>query len=162
MPPSPLDIKVHSKFKVNSNVNAGSEMNISELSRLSGLNTATIRYYEQIKLLPKAKRKANGYREYRDSDLLQLYLIKQAQQAGFSLAEIKALLPDQVVSWDHDKLINSLSQKVSEIEEIEKKLAENKRNLQTVIAAINAKPDDISCEENAQRLFKTMLLGATP
>lgn len=30
-------------------------MNISELSKLSGLSTPTIRYYEQIKLLPKAK-----------------------------------------------------------------------------------------------------------
>lgn len=30
-------------------------MNISELSELSGLSTPTIRYYEQIKLLPKAK-----------------------------------------------------------------------------------------------------------
>ena len=30
-------------------------MNISELSKLSGLTTPTIRYYEQIKLLPKAK-----------------------------------------------------------------------------------------------------------
>lgn len=38
-------------------------MNISELSKLSGLSTPTIRYYEQIKLLPKAKRKSNGYRE---------------------------------------------------------------------------------------------------
>lgn len=53
-------------------------MNISALSRLSGLNTPTIRYYEQIKLLPKAKRQANGYREYSDIDLQQLRLIKQA------------------------------------------------------------------------------------
>lgn len=65
-------------------------MNISELSKLSGLSTPTIRYYEQIKLLPKAKRKSNGYREYTDNDLKQLSLIQQAQQVGFSLAEIKA------------------------------------------------------------------------
>jgi len=64
-------------------------MNISELSKLSGLTTPTIRYYEQIKLLPKAKRKSNGYREYTDNDLKQLSLIQQAQQVGFSLAEIK-------------------------------------------------------------------------
>ncbi|WP_026470189.1 MerR family transcriptional regulator [Alkanindiges illinoisensis] len=129
-------------------------MNISELSRLSGLNTPTIRYYEQIKLLPKAKRKANGYREYSDTDLQQLLLIKQAQQAGFSLAEIKSLLPGNMTIWNHDKLIESLNQKVSEIEALEKKLAENKQNLITLIQAINDKPDEISCEENAQRLFK--------
>lgn len=129
-------------------------MNISELSRLSGLNTPTIRYYEQIKLLPKAKRKANGYREYNDTSLQQLLLIKQAQQAGFSLAEIKSLLPGNMTIWNHDKLIESLSQKVSEIEALEKKLAENKQQLITLIQGINDKPDGISCEENAQRLFK--------
>lgn len=132
-------------------------MNISELSRLSGLNTATIRYYEQIKLLPKAQRAANGYRKYSESDLLQLHLIKQAQQAGFSLSEIKVMLPDEVVSWDHDLLISTLSQKVAEIQELERKLAENKQNLLTVISAINEKPGDITCMENAQRLFKTLL-----
>lgn len=122
-------------------------MNISELSRLSGLNTPTIRYYEQIKLLPKAKRQANGYREYSNIDLQQLLLIKQAQQAGFSLAEIKSLLPkkdllgrptkelpreglpENLPRWNHDKLIESLSHKVSEIEALGRKLAENKQHL---------------------------------
>lgn len=51
-------------------------MNISELSKRSGLSTPTIRYYEQIQLLPKAKRKANGYREYSENDLKQLILIQ--------------------------------------------------------------------------------------
>lgn len=147
-------------------------MNISELSRLSGLNTPTIRYYEQIKLLPKAKRQANGYREYSDIDLQQLLLIKQAQQAGFSLAEIKSLLPkkdlpgkpgkelpreglpENLSRWNHDKLIESLSHKVSEIEALGRKLAENKQHLLSLIQAINNKPDDVSCEENAERLFK--------
>lgn len=132
-------------------------MNISELSRLSGLNNATIRYYEQIKLLPKAKRKANGYREYNDNDLQQLLLIKQAQQAGFSLTEIKAMLPVNVIGWDHDKLINNLENKVSEIEELEKKLAQSKLNLLSIIHAINSKPDEISCAENAQRLLSLYL-----
>lgn len=128
-------------------------MNISELSRLSGLNAATIRYYEQIKLLPKAKRKANGYRAYTDTDLQQLFLIKQAQQAGFTLTEIKALLPANISNWDHDKLVSSLSDKVAEIEALEKKLADSKNNLMHLITAINNKPEEISCEENAKRLL---------
>jgi len=128
-------------------------MNISELSRLSGLNTPTIRYYEQINLLPKAKRKSNGYREYNEQDLFQLFLIKQAQQAGFSLTEIKPLLPMNLKDWDHDKLIDSLNQKVEEIIALEKKLAENKQNLLGLITAINNKPEDITCTENAQRLI---------
>lgn len=129
-------------------------MNISELSKLSGLNTPTIRYYEQIKLLPKAKRKSNGYREYTESDLFQLFLIKQAQQAGFSLTEIKPFLPTNLANWDHDKLIESLNHKVQEIIALEQKLAENKQSILGLIAAIDNKPDNMTCTENAQRLIR--------
>ncbi|MHA3892167.1 MerR family transcriptional regulator [Acinetobacter sp. GXMZU3951] len=128
-------------------------MNISELSKQSGLSTPTIRYYEQIKLLPKAKRKSNGYREYSENDLKQLFLIQQAQQVGFSLAEIKAFLPSNVSTWNHDVLINILESKIKDIEDLEQKLAMSKQNLRTMIDAINKKPDEITCEENAQRLL---------
>ncbi|OLV63687.1 MerR family transcriptional regulator, partial [Acinetobacter baumannii] len=128
-------------------------MNISELSKLSGLSTPTIRYYEQIKLLPKAKRKSNGYREYTDNDLKQLSLIQQAQQVGFSLAEIKAFLPSKVAVWDHDALIQTLESKIQEIELLEQKLKVSKQNLRTMVEAINNKPDEITCEENAERLM---------
>ncbi|ENX41436.1 MULTISPECIES: MerR family transcriptional regulator [unclassified Acinetobacter] len=128
-------------------------MNISELSKQSGLTTPTIRYYEQIKLLPKAKRKSNGYREYSDNDLKQLFLIQQAQQVGFSLTEIKSFLPSNVTSWDHDILIGVLESKIKDIEDLEQKLAISKQNLRMMITAINSKPDEITCEENAQRLL---------
>ncbi len=128
-------------------------MNISELSRLSGLTTPTIRYYEQEKLLPKAKRSAGGYRQYGDNDLKLLYLIKKAQQVGFSLAEIRAMLPVNAAGWDHEKLLGNLKQKVADIEKLERELAESKQNLLQIIQAIDGKPADISCEENAQRLL---------
>ncbi len=128
-------------------------MNISELSKQSGLSTPTIRYYEQIKLLPKAKRKSNGYREYSENDLKQLFLIQQAQQVGFSLTEIKTFLPSNVTTWDHDILIGLLESKIKDIVELEQKLAMSKLNLQMMITAINNKPDEITCEENAQRLL---------
>lgn len=128
-------------------------MNISELSKLSGLSTPTIRYYEQIKLLPKAKRKSNGYREYTDNDLKQLSLIQQAQQVGFSLAEIKAFLPSKVATWDHNALIQTLESKIQEIELLEEKLKVSKQNLRTMVEAINNKPNEITCEQNAERLM---------
>ncbi|MFX5406105.1 MerR family transcriptional regulator [Acinetobacter baumannii] len=128
-------------------------MNISELSKLSGVSPPTIRYYEQIKLLPKAKRKSNGYREYTDNDLKQLSLIQQAQQVGFSLAEIKTFLPSKVATWDHDALIQTIETKIQEIELLEQKLKVSKQNLRTMIHAINNKPDEITCEQNAERLM---------
>lgn len=128
-------------------------MNISELSKLSGLNTPRIRYYEQIKLLPKAKRLANGYRKYSENDLQQLYLIKQAQQVGFSLEEIKSLIPANISNWNHEKLVETLNDKVKEITRMQKMLSENKKNLLQLIESIQNKPDDMSCEDNAKRLM---------
>ncbi|MBJ9984787.1 MerR family transcriptional regulator [Acinetobacter sp. S40] len=128
-------------------------MNISELSKKSGLSTPAIRYYEQIKLLPKAKRKANGYREYSEDDLKQLFLIQQAQQVGFSLNEIKVFLPSNVINWDHDILIGLLESKIQDIQDLEQKLSISKNNLRSMINAINNKPDEMTCEENAQRLL---------
>ena len=128
-------------------------MNISELSRLSGVTPPTIRYYEQEKLLPKAERSAGGYRKYSEDDLKLLTLIKKAQQVGFSLAEIRAMLPVKANGWNHDKLLANLKQKVADIEKLERELAESKQNLLMVIYAIDNKPTDMSCEDNAQRLM---------
>ena len=107
----------------------------------------------KIQLLPKAKRKSNGYREYSDNDLKQLFLIQQAQQVGFSLAEIKAFLPSNVGKWDHNILIGRLESKIKDIEDLEQKLLISKQNLRSMITAINSKPDEITCEENANRLL---------
>ncbi|MFC3902416.1 DNA-binding transcriptional regulator, MerR family [Acinetobacter marinus] len=128
-------------------------MNISELSNLSGVNAPTIRYYEQIKLLPKAERLSNGYRKYSEEDLKKLFLIKQAQQVGFSLDEIKALIPVNVTKWNHDLLIKTLTEKITEITAMQKMLAENKQNLIALTESIQDKPMDMSCEENANRLM---------
>ncbi|WP_173913006.1 MerR family transcriptional regulator [Acinetobacter sp. Marseille-Q1618] len=132
-------------------------MNISELSKLSGLNAPTIRYYEQIKLLPKPQRLANGYRRYSENDLQQLMLIKQAQQVGFTLEEIKALVPANMSSWNHDTIIAALDEKIKDINKMQKILTENKKNILQLIDSIKNKPEDMSCGENAQRLMKMYL-----
>ena len=65
---------------------------IGELSRSSGVNIETIRYYERIKLLSPPSRTAAGRRTYEFSDLRMLVFIRRARQLGFSLEEIRTLL----------------------------------------------------------------------
>src|SRR5262245_6417000 len=65
---------------------------IGELSRLSGVNVETIRYYERIKMLPSPRRIASGRRVYAASELRMLAFIRRARELGFSLNEIRALL----------------------------------------------------------------------
>lgn len=67
-----------------------SEMLIGEVAQKTGIATSAIRYYEEIGLLPNPTR-INGRRRY-DSDVIQhLTIIRAAQNASWSLAEIKEL-----------------------------------------------------------------------
>lgn len=67
-------------------------MKIGELGSITGVPTKTIRYYEDIALLPKPERADNGYREYTDDAILRLRFIRDAQATGLTLTEIASIL----------------------------------------------------------------------
>src|SRR3982750_4444426 len=67
-------------------------MTIGQLAAAAQVKTATIRYYEQLGLLPTARRTAAGYREYSASVARRLAVIRNAQQFGFSLRDIASFL----------------------------------------------------------------------
>jgi MerR family transcriptional regulator, mercuric resistance operon regulatory protein len=52
---------------------------IGELSKRSGVNIETIRYYERIKMLPAPPRTASGRRIYGETDLRVLAFIRRAR-----------------------------------------------------------------------------------
>lgn len=67
-------------------------MKIGDLSRASGVNIETIRYYERIGLLPVPARMANGQRSYNAADARRLGFVRQARYLGFDLAAVRILL----------------------------------------------------------------------
>lgn len=67
-------------------------MNIGDASARSGVSAKMIRYYEQIGLIPPARRTASGYRDYVEADIHMLRFIARARDLGFPVAEIKDLL----------------------------------------------------------------------
>lgn len=67
-------------------------MQIGELAQLTGTSTKAIRYYEDIGVLPEARRASNGYRVYDEDAVDRLSFIKDAQATGLSLDEIAAIL----------------------------------------------------------------------
>jgi MerR family redox-sensitive transcriptional activator SoxR len=67
-------------------------MLIGELARLVGLRTSAIRHYESIGVLKPAARVA-GRRRYGGDAVNTLRLLQATQQAGFTLAEARQLLP---------------------------------------------------------------------
>lgn len=65
---------------------------IGKLSAATGVKVPTIRFYEQIGLLPAAPRTASDRRLYDDAALRRLSFIRHARQLGFDLDSIRSLL----------------------------------------------------------------------
>ncbi|MDT1060957.1 helix-turn-helix domain-containing protein [Paracoccus sp. CPCC 101403] len=67
-------------------------LSIGNLSKATGVKVPTIRYYEQIDLLPEAARSAGNQRLYGPKTLERLAFIRHARDLGFPLEEIRELL----------------------------------------------------------------------
>src|SRR5882757_9941547 len=67
-------------------------ISIGILSKRSGVNVETIRYYERIGLLPSPPRSAGGYRVYSSTHAERLQFVRRARDLGLSLDEVRRLL----------------------------------------------------------------------
>lgn len=65
---------------------------IGGLSKSTGTNIETIRYYERVGLLAAPARSAGGYRLYGTDHLKRLTFIRRARTLGFSIGEVRTLL----------------------------------------------------------------------
>ncbi len=71
---------------------AGEEpLRSSQLARLAGVSTDTLRHYERKDLL-HPRRSANGYREYPPASLTRVLMVRRALSVGFSLNELARVL----------------------------------------------------------------------
>jgi DNA-binding transcriptional MerR regulator len=67
-------------------------LRIGALSAASGLSRDALRYYEKLGLLPRSPRSSGGFRQYDSSSLERLRFVKQAQEHGLTLREIRDLI----------------------------------------------------------------------
>jgi DNA-binding transcriptional MerR regulator len=70
---------------------AAGELSIREACRDSGLSARTVRYYEELGLLPGVRRRQGGRRVYGRDEIERLRFIRRLKALGLSLAEIKDL-----------------------------------------------------------------------
>jgi len=125
-------------------------MRIGELAKLSGLTASRIRFYESAGLISAVERKANGYRDYPPEAAWILEIIASAQRAGFSLDQIRHLLPVGTGNWQKDELLAALKRKVVEIEDMQKRLEQNKAHLLAAITSVENRPVDMECSERTK------------
>lgn len=81
-----------SPFKRGVRVTRNGALQIGELSRRTGCNIATIRYYERIGLLPSPPRSASRYRLYDNGDVHRLMFVRRSRELGFALEQGRTLL----------------------------------------------------------------------
>ena len=67
-------------------------VNIGEAAAASGVSAKMIRHYEELGLLPEARRTESGYRQYEPADVNTLRFIRHSRDLGFSLSEIAELV----------------------------------------------------------------------
>ncbi|MDX2103638.1 MAG: helix-turn-helix domain-containing protein [Alphaproteobacteria bacterium] len=67
-------------------------LGIGTVSQASGVKIPTIRFYEQIGLLPKAARTTSNRRRYGEEDVQRLRFIRHARELGFEIEDIRTLL----------------------------------------------------------------------
>jgi len=68
-------------------------MRIGELARRCDVNPKTVRYYEELGLLPKPPRTVAGHRIYGNEDLRRLQFIRRAKAVGLPLAGLREIVP---------------------------------------------------------------------
>lgn len=101
-----------------------------KLAGESGVNIATIRYYENFGLLPEPPRSNAGYRMFSPESVKRVRFIRNAQELGFSLKEIKELLDLRVtpdaraadVRLLAEEKIANIGEKIRRLRAIEKSL----------------------------------------
>jgi len=124
-------------------------LKIKEVADASGFTAATLRYYEQIGLLPAASRTPAGYRMYDQRTLDRLAFIARAKQLGCSLDEITGL----TAAWDggqcgpiQDQLRQLVAGKIAAAHHQLAELATFTAELQRAAAALERHRPDGACD----------------
>ena len=140
-------------------------MNIGELARAGGVSTDTVRYYEKQKLLPDPLRQSNGYRSYGPEHLGALRFVRSAQGLGFSLWEIREVLPALAQGrFKRGQIEERLQAKLAEIDQHMALLQQRKDELLATYASLQCEPDAalVATQATATRSAPTQARGRKP
>jgi MerR family Zn(II)-responsive transcriptional regulator of zntA len=118
----------------------GNAYRIGEVAERAGITVDTLRYYEKLGVLPRARRTSSGLRQYGEEVLKQVRFIQEAQALGLTLSDVRQLVGDQGrVGRDRCRKVRDLLS--ARLEDVDTKLAQLRSFRQTLQAHLDA------CEE---------------
>jgi DNA-binding transcriptional MerR regulator len=101
------------------------DRSIGELCEQTGLSARTVRYYEELGLLPGVRRRAGGRRVYGPDQLERLRFIQRLQLLGLSLAEIRELNAVHALGGSTAAMLERLDQLLAQrLRELDARIAE--------------------------------------
>lgn len=103
-------------------------LTIGKLAEAGGVGVETIRFYQRKDLLPTPSRDS-GIRRYDQEDLRRLRFIRKAQQAGFTLEEIKELI-ELDSGHDRDRAHEIARRRLAKLDEQIRELQRARASLQ--------------------------------
>ena len=103
---------------------------IGQLSKRTGVKVPTIRYYEQMGLIPPAERSAGNQRRYTKEGLERLSFLRHSRHLGFSIEDIKGLLelsyhPERTCDGAHEIAVlhlQDVQRRIAKLKRLEKEL----------------------------------------
>jgi DNA-binding transcriptional MerR regulator len=107
-------------------------MQIKELSEITGVPAKSIRYYEEVGVLPSPKRLPNGYRVYDESDVARLKLVGGARRLDLSLDDVTEIIamrdrreaPCRTVLELMREKADEIAARIAELQRLESELRE--------------------------------------
>lgn len=105
---------------------------IGEASKITKLPKKTIRYYENIGLIPPLRRNQGKYRIFSNEDVRRLKLIRKAKYLGISLQQIKELVDlafDNNCKRFETRFLQLLDGKIAEVDETIDELHELRKEM---------------------------------
>lgn len=110
------------------------ELSIGEVARRTGVPASALRYYEQLGLLPPTRRAA-GRRRYGEREVQMVEVLRFAQQAGFTLDEIKRLFHGFDAKTPPGARWRLMAQaKLRELDELQARVAQMRRAIEQGLA----------------------------
>ncbi|HQU16277.1 MAG: heavy metal-responsive transcriptional regulator [Chromatiales bacterium 21-64-14] len=121
-------------------------MTIGTLAKQAGVGAGTLRYYERLGLLAPPQRTAAGYRVYQPAAARRLRFIRRAQELGFSLEEIAALLGMSENPGASARDVKRLTkEKIADIESRIRDLDRMRRGLETLAGHCSGRGSTADC-----------------
>jgi DNA-binding transcriptional MerR regulator len=130
------------------------QMSVTEVCRATGLSSRTLRYYEELGLLPDVRRRAGGRRVYSDAELERLRFIGRLKALGLSLAEIQELNAVYAIGHSTQQMLRSLDalldSHLAEIEERSKSLDRLRSEIGSYREHVRARASELERQEGVK------------